>query len=319
MIEEPAPGQGPADRELQQQWHRQFDELPPAGLDARIRAAARTDAGAAQSLPTPRTAPAGRRWRRFTPLAAAASVALLAVGLVRLMPQQDYSAFPPPTPSQAPRANAPQAPSAKPVASSEVPADSMAAKSPAFADSADSQERSVPVFVPDQPAMPAILPDEAPAKERVIAPPAAAPAVELPRNENAPPTHSAAAATAPESEALSGLRSSGLLTGSSTSITTTAERPAALDASKVVATPPAALLDALRSDAARRTGADVAALRIIDVTPATWRDSSLGCPAAEGVSEAAQAEVPGFIVSIESAGTVLRYHADRESRFELCE
>ncbi len=54
----------------------------------------------------------GSRWTRFAPLAAAASVALLAVGLVRLIPREEYQAIPrrpDVAPSVAPPRAAPEA------------------------------------------------------------------------------------------------------------------------------------------------------------------------------------------------------------------
>ena len=95
MNEEPMPGTSAADQELARRWRRQSLEEPSSSTDARIRAAAR-EAIASSAPSGSREARNRSRWTRFMPLAAAASVALLAVGLVRLIPREQYQAVPTP-------------------------------------------------------------------------------------------------------------------------------------------------------------------------------------------------------------------------------
>ena len=95
MNEDPMPGTSAADQELARRWRRQSLEEPSSSTDARIRAAAR-DAIASSAPSGSREARNRSRWTRFMPLAAAASVALLAVGLVRLIPREQYQAVPTP-------------------------------------------------------------------------------------------------------------------------------------------------------------------------------------------------------------------------------
>jgi hypothetical protein len=70
------------DRELEAAWRVASHEEPPAALDAAIRAAARraVDAG-----------PARARHARWWPLAAAAAVAVIAVGIVQLTPPEQVT------------------------------------------------------------------------------------------------------------------------------------------------------------------------------------------------------------------------------------
>ena len=95
MNEEPMPGTSAADQELARRWQRQSLEEPSSSTDGRICAAAR-DAIASSAPSGSREARNRSRWSRFMPLAAAASVALLAVGLVRLIPREQYQAVPTP-------------------------------------------------------------------------------------------------------------------------------------------------------------------------------------------------------------------------------
>ena len=95
MNEDPMPGTSAADQELARRWRRQSLEEPSSSTDARIRAAAR-DAIASSAPSGTRKQRNRSRWTRFMPLAAAASVALLAVGLVRLIPREQYEAVPTP-------------------------------------------------------------------------------------------------------------------------------------------------------------------------------------------------------------------------------
>ena len=104
MNEEPMPGTSAADQELARRWRRQSLEEPSSSTDARIRAAAR-DAIASSAPSGSREVRNRSRWTRFMPLAAAASVALLAVGLVRLIPREQYQAVPTPEARPTPRDN----------------------------------------------------------------------------------------------------------------------------------------------------------------------------------------------------------------------
>src|SRR5450631_93487 len=79
------------DPDLSANWRAASDEQPPAALDDAIRAAARREVGAK---------PGGfRATPRWWPLAAAATVAVLAVGIVQMTPPEQVApaSFPPTT------------------------------------------------------------------------------------------------------------------------------------------------------------------------------------------------------------------------------
>lgn len=99
------PGPAGEDPNLEQAWRQASDEQPPARLDVAILAAARrsvvmkdADAKAVPALETARS-----RWRSWQPLAAAATVAGLALVLVQTIPRDQEVAPPihPRTPASA--------------------------------------------------------------------------------------------------------------------------------------------------------------------------------------------------------------------------
>jgi hypothetical protein len=80
------------------------------------------------------------------------------------------------------------------------------------------------------------------------------------------------------------------------------------------------LLPALREDAARRSGAAAADLRVVSVEDVMWRDGALGCP--QPGRAYTQALVPGHRVRIAAAGALdapMRYHiGTRGSAWVYC-
>jgi hypothetical protein len=75
VSDHPSGSASASDRELEREWHRHSAELPTAQLDEAIRAAARR---AVRRRPV---------WQRYLPLAAAASVGVIAFLLVRQAPR----------------------------------------------------------------------------------------------------------------------------------------------------------------------------------------------------------------------------------------
>jgi hypothetical protein len=70
------------------------------------------------------------------------------------------------------------------------------------------------------------------------------------------------------------------------------------------------MLPKLREDAARRTGADAAAVRVVSVEDVTWGDGALGC--AQPGQAYTMALVPGWrIVLAAPQGEPQHYHAGR--------
>jgi hypothetical protein len=82
------------------------------------------------------------------------------------------------------------------------------------------------------------------------------------------------------------------------------------------ATAPAALMDAMRADAAARAAVDVSTVRVVGVAAVTWRDGSLGCPR-PGMAYP-QALVPGWRVWLAAGAQTLRYHAGQRGQWTWC-
>lgn len=81
-----------------------------------------------------------------------------------------------------------------------------------------------------------------------------------------------------------------------------------------VNTPPA--LQAVLADAATRSGVPQGTQRILRVEPAQWSDSGLGCP--QPGEFYLQAITPGWLIEVQSGGTIFEYHTDATDRFVLC-
>ena len=312
MNEEQMPGTSSADQNVNRRWREQSAEEPSSLADARIRAAAR------QVIANDGTQSAARSsawWSRFVPLAAAASVALLAVGLVRLIPHQEYQARPVPDVTRQGEAHQPA--SSLP-AERELPAERGAEPSPVLpmpphehpdADARESTSRRERAHAPEPLRAPTLeqasgLEDETAtrtdtpdAPDRNSAPRTAARPVEAfgvaPRAKASAPAADSAASAA-DSEAV--------------------RRSFPAAPARAI---PETLAAQVSDDAARRTGADPATIRIVAVEPTAWPDSSLGCdPQGE---HAGGARVPGYLVTVQAPGTTLRYHTDDSDRIAVCE
>jgi hypothetical protein len=79
---------------------------------------------------------------------------------------------------------------------------------------------------------------------------------------------------------------------------------------------PSELVSLLRADAAERSGVAVEAIQIVSAYSVTWPDGSMGC--GRPGESAIQVLIPGYVVDVDAAGTRVRYHTDRGSRFRLC-
>jgi hypothetical protein len=92
---------------------------------------------------------------------------------------------------------------------------------------------------------------------------------------------------------------------------------AACAAQNVNTAPIAAVLPALLNDAAKRSAAAVATLRVASVEAVTWPDSSLGCPQ-DGLLYM-QVLVPGHRVRIVAPdGAAFDYHLGSRERWVHC-
>lgn len=78
--------------------------------------------------------------------------------------------------------------------------------------------------------------------------------------------------------------------------------------------PPA--LQAVLSDAAKRTGTDARSLQVTRTEKKEWPDSALGCPRPGEMY--AQIVTPGWLIEVRSGERILEYHTDAGHRFVLC-
>jgi hypothetical protein len=78
----------------------------------------------------------------------------------------------------------------------------------------------------------------------------------------------------------------------------------------------AAAVDAALADASNHLGVSREALRVDQVEPRDWPDSSLGCPQPGQLYS--QVVTPGFLVIVASGSHRLEYHTDTRSRVTLC-
>ena len=315
MNEEPMPGTSAADQELGRRWRRQSLEEPSSSTDARIRAAARQ--AIASSAPYgSREARHRSRWTRFMPLAAAASVALLAVGLVRLIPREQYQAVPRPelarpgeTPEPDPAARSKQ----DSAPDTERPAGGQLYAIPSAPESRDEAEGATArtlATAPDSDLTPRQPVEAVTAEEVRSATPTEAAAHDHPSVEQAAKAREQAReAQAPDTA----IAPTGIPAAAAPSASPRMDSAFRSAASAI----PATLAVQVQNDAARRTGVDPESIRIVAVDPVEWPDTSLGCGAAR--ASAPEARVPGYVVTVDAGGTTLRYHTDGRDQVRVCE
>jgi len=76
------------------------------------------------------------------------------------------------------------------------------------------------------------------------------------------------------------------------------------------------MTEAVLADASKRTGIEVANLKIVESVAVTWRDGSLGCPQ-PGMTYT-MALVPGYRIRIKAGEQVLNYHASTRGYWVFC-
>jgi len=313
MNEEPMPGTSAADQELGRRWRRQSLEEPSSSTDARIRAAARQ--AIASSAPYgSREARHRSRWtRRFMPLAAAASVALLAVGLVRLIPREQYQAVPRPelarpgeTPEPDPAARSKQ----DSAPDTERPAGGQLYAIPSAPESRDEAEGATArtlATAPDSDLTPRQPVEAVTAEEVRSATPTEAAAHDHPSVEQAAKAREQAReAQAPDTA----IAPTGIPAAAAPSASPRMD-------SAFRSAIPATLAVQVQNHAARRTGLDPESIRIVAVDPVARPDTSLGCETA--LASVPEARVLGYVVTVDAGGTTLRYHTDGRDQVRVCD
>ncbi|MCG2591943.1 hypothetical protein LZ009_04035 [Ramlibacter sp. XY19] len=79
---------------------------------------------------------------------------------------------------------------------------------------------------------------------------------------------------------------------------------------------PASVIEAARSDAAKRSGLAARQLQVVSAEAVTWPDGGLGCPR-KGMLYP-QAQVPGYRVKLRVGKEVWDYHASERGNVQLC-
>jgi hypothetical protein len=77
------------------------------------------------------------------------------------------------------------------------------------------------------------------------------------------------------------------------------------------------LIDQARTDLAQRLSIPGAQIKLVEATPVTWPDSSLGCP--ELGMFYSQVLIDGYLIRLHVDGKDYEYHANRGTRVFLCE
>jgi hypothetical protein len=77
------------------------------------------------------------------------------------------------------------------------------------------------------------------------------------------------------------------------------------------------LIDTAISDLAQRLSIPAPQIKLVETSPVTWPDSSLGCPQPGMVY--AQVLTPGYLILLEADGKIYEYHANRDTYVSFCE
>ncbi|MBV6417499.1 MAG: hypothetical protein CMLOHMNK_02220 [Steroidobacteraceae bacterium] len=255
------------DPRLDRRWRELSSELPSPATDDSIRAAARR----VRHRPL---------WQRYAPLAAAASVGVIAFLVARQSPSPAPIAAPVAAPVATPVAAPVAAPIAAPAAEAVAPAMTPAA---------------APV------AQPAQQTEAPPAGRARIDAARTTPAAVVAPAPNAAPLAARKSAVAVERERPAARAEASLRDGA---------------ASEGVEALPPKLGDLVKADAARRRGVDPASVTIGSVEAVTWSDGALGCRTSGEM--AIQVLTPGYRVIVVAGGEELEYHTDQRERIRFC-
>lgn len=259
-----------SEQDIERQWRAASTETPGERIDAAIRAAARRNM---QRRPA---------WSRYVPLAAAASVGVVAILLVRQSPHEDLTRV---------------APITAPVVTEESVA-----------------EDAVAPAVPDAPTAPAAsqrAPASPAAAERKTAPPVpdAFPA-------RATPDAGVARAEAEQRSIAAMARAPAPAAAAADSAEVAADATAGTHANGEAQLLPARLVELITADAAAVADVDPQDVEIVSWEAITWSDGSLGCRTRGEM--AIQVLTPGYRVQVLAGGQSLVYHTDRRDLVRLC-
>jgi hypothetical protein len=76
------------------------------------------------------------------------------------------------------------------------------------------------------------------------------------------------------------------------------------------------LVDQAKRDLAQKLSVMETQINLVEATPVTWPDSSLGCP--EKGMAYAEVLTPGYLISLEYGGATFEYHAGRGGTLVTC-
>ena len=172
------------DPDLDAAWREHSTEMPSAALDAAILAAAHRAVGSAPKAATKDAAEATSPQRWWMPLAAAATIGAVALGILQTMPQQDSLTAPGASDAPAPERASVAAPALPPASAPSAPGDELQAARRKQAPSAVTEPVTPPApsTVPAKSAAKVIAPAATSAMESISPPPvqmAAVPAVQM--------------------------------------------------------------------------------------------------------------------------------------------
>jgi len=259
------------DQDIERLWRAQSTETPGERIDAVIRAAARRDL---------RRRP---YWTRYAPLAAAASVGVIAILLVRQSPREDLTRVAP------------------------VDAQVMTEEAlgePAATQSAETEAAGAPAAAPAAPAA------------RKLAPPAPEPPM-VARDSAASPAVPSTVQSASDRPSGAGTQRSAEMRAR-VPAPAAVKAQAAADAHANGETPalPERLIELITADAAAVAQIDPRDVRILQWESVTWSDGSLGCRTPGEM--AIQVLTPGYRVQVLAGALALEYHTDARDLVRLC-
>lgn len=274
QMDEPSP----IDREIERHWRAHSTEVPRPEIDAAIRAAAR------------RELRQRRPWQRYAPLAAAASVGVLAFLLVRHVPRHDVTVV-------APVLETTIEPAPPPAAVAE----SAAAPAPTAVDSsvtADSPTTAPPSPAAVEPPMAASSP--APARAPAPIPPSPAPIAEPGPLRAREAEMSASARKMDEA----GIAATGAATATARSAAPSAR-------------PPPALIELVIADVMRRTGMERDDISIVSTERVAESDDTSHCAAPDGEA-ALPLRSSVYRITVDTGNARLEYLTDDRDRIQWC-
>lgn len=267
-----------SEQDIEQRWRAQSTETPGERIDTAIRAAARRNV---------RRRPA---WSRYAPLAAAASVGVIAILLVRQSPHEDPTRV--------------------------APIDTQVVTEEAVTEDVATPTAPPALPAPSPATFPAEPPPPSPAEAPAAAPPTAAAPAPAPPAVAGDAAPTAAVPSTERAQAATELRSAGSKAHVSAPAAVAADAAVSAYTNGEAQALPARLVELITADAAAVADVDPQDVEIVSWEAVTWSDGSLGCRTRGEM--AIQVLTPGYRVQVLAGGQPLVYHTDRRDLVRLC-